>query len=167
MRTAFFTALIVAADQITKYVAVSKLRAVHSIEIIPGFFNLSYVENPGAAWGILEGQRYLLVIFSLASLAFIMWKREKLFGHLRFHAVLPVLICGGIVGNMIDRIRLSRVIDFLDFHAFGKHFPAFNIADSAICIGAFLFILAEFIYSRRQAAEANAPVNNEELADAP
>jgi signal peptidase II len=157
MRTAFFTALIIAADQLTKYVAVSKLKAVRSIEIIPGFFNLSYVENPGAAWGILGGQRYLLVFFSLASLVFIMWKRKKLFGHLKFHAVLPVLICGGIIGNMIDRIRISRVIDFLDFHAFGRHFPAFNIADSAICIGAFLFVLAEFLYARGQREINNAP----------
>jgi signal peptidase II len=55
---------------------------------------------------------------------------------------------GGIIGNLIDRIRISRVIDFLDFHWKGSHFPSFNIADSAICCGAILFIIAEFVYSR-------------------
>ncbi len=150
MRIALLTALIVVFDQGTKYLAVTKLKALQSIEVIPGFFNLSYVENPGAAWGVFGGQKYPLIIFALISLAYIIWKRKKLFGHLRFSTLLPALICGGIIGNVIDRIRISRVIDFLDFHAFGKHFPAFNIADSAICIGAFLFIVAEFMYSRSQ-----------------
>lgn len=150
MRIALFAALVVVIDQLTKYLAVTKLKALQSIEVVPGFFNLSYVENPGAAWGIFEGHKYPLIIFAVLSLAYIIWKRKQLFGHLQFPVMLPVLICGGIVGNVIDRVRLSRVIDFLDFHAFGKHFPAFNIADSAICIGAFLFIVAEFMYSRSQ-----------------
>jgi len=147
MRIALFATLIVIIDQITKYLAVAKLKELRSIEIIPGFFNLSYVENAGAAWGMFEGHKYPLIIFALISLLYIIWQRKRLFGHLKFPILLPSLICGGIVGNMIDRVRLSRVIDFLDFHAAGKHFPSFNVADSAICIGAFLFILAEFIYT--------------------
>ncbi|MDA3926232.1 MAG: signal peptidase II [Kiritimatiellae bacterium] len=148
MRTAVFAAILVAADQLTKYLAVTKLQAVRSIEIIPGLFNLSYVENPGAAWGIFSGQRFALVIFSLLSLAFITWKQKNLFHHLKYHTVIISLIYGGIIGNLIDRIRISRVIDFLDFHWKGSHFPSFNIADSAICCGAILFIIAEFVYSR-------------------
>ncbi|MFA7174339.1 MAG: signal peptidase II [Kiritimatiellia bacterium] len=148
MRTAFFAALIVAADQITKYLAVSQLKSIRSIEVIPGFFNLAYVENPGAAWGIFSGHRLPLVIFSLFSLAFIIWKQKALFHHLKSHPVILSLIYGGIIGNLIDRIRISRVIDFLDFHWKGTHFPAFNIADSAICCGVFLFIVAEFLHSR-------------------
>ncbi len=148
MRTAFYAALIVAADQITKYFAVTQLKAIRSVEIIPGFFNLSYVENPGAAWGIFSGHRLPLVIFSVVSLVFIIWKQKTLFHHLPYSTVILSLIYGGIVGNLIDRIRIARVIDFLDFHWRGYHFPAFNIADSAICCGAFLFILAEFLHSR-------------------
>ena len=161
MRIALLTALIVVFDQATKYLAITKLKALQSIEVIPGFFNFSYVENPGAAWGIFGGQKYPLIIFALISLAYIIWKRKKLFGHLRFSTLLPALICSGIIGNVIDRIRISRVIDFLDFHAFGKHFPSFNIADSAICIGAFLFIVAEFMYSRSQ-KDLTPCINNEQ-----
>jgi signal peptidase II len=156
-KIASFAALITALDQATKYLAVTQLKPLRSIEVIPGFFNLSYVENPGAAWGILDGHKYPLIIFSVISLIFIAVKRHQLFGHLKFPILLPSLICGGIVGNLIDRIRIARVIDFLDFHAFGRHFPAFNIADSAICIGAFLFVLAEFLHTRQSApAEARA-----------
>ncbi len=150
MRIALIAALIVVLDQITKYLAVTKLKALQSIEVVPGFFNLSYVENPGAAWGIFEGHKYPLIIFAVISLTYIIWKRKRIFGHLRFPTLLPALFCGGIIGNVIDRIRIARVIDFLDFHAYGRHFPAFNIADSAICIGAFLFIMAEFIHSHAQ-----------------
>lgn len=166
MRIALLATLIVAIDQLTKFLAVTKLKPVRSVTVIPGFFNLTYVENPGAAWGILEGHKYPLIVFSVLSLGFIIWKRRQLFGHLKFPTLLPVLICSGITGNLIDRIRLSRVIDFLHFHAFGKHFPSFNIADSAICIGAFLFLLAEFMYNRRKSpctaaipAEDNEPDN--------
>jgi len=163
MRTALFAALIVAADQLTKYLAVTKLQSLRSVEIIPGFFNLSYVENPGAAWGILAGQRYVLVVFSLFSLAFIIWKQKKLFGHLKGYTIILSLIYGGILGNVIDRIRLACVIDFLDFHLGKSHFPAFNIADSAICCGAALFILAEFMYSRNKSRTDNLHVAGSEL----
>lgn len=162
MRIALLAALIVALDQATKHLAVTKLQALRSFEVIPGFFNFSYVENPGAAWGIFAGHKYPLVIFAVLSLAYIIWKRKQLFGHLKFPALIPALICGGIIGNVIDRVRLSRVIDFLDFHLWGRHFPAFNVADSAICIGAFLFILAEFLYSRSQ-RDVNAESNSERV----
>lgn len=163
MRTAIFAALIVAADQLTKYLAVTKLQSaiklqnVRSIEIIPGIFNLAYVENPGAAWGMLSEYRFVLVAFSLLSLGFILWKQKNLFGHLKYHTAILALIYGGIIGNLIDRIHTGRVIDFLDFHWRGAHFPSFNIADSAICCGAFLFILTEFLHSRKIAKEAENP----------
>ena len=162
MRITLIAALIVILDQATKHLAVTKLKALRSFEVIPGFFNLSYVENPGAAWGIFEGHKYPLIIFAIVSLIYIIWKRKQLFGHLKFPTLLPALICGGIIGNVIDRIRLSRVIDFLDFHLSGKHFPAFNIADSAICVGAFLFVLAEFLYARSQnrASRSEHPTSN-------
>ncbi len=152
-RSLSLAALIVSLDQATKYLAVSRLKPLRSVEVIPGFFNLSYVENPGAAWGMLGGQRYLLVAFSVFSLIFIIAQRKQLFGKLHFPILLPALICGGIIGNLIDRIRLSRVIDFLDFYIGENHFPAFNIADSAICIGAFLFVLCEFMHSRNAEKE--------------
>lgn len=156
MRIALIAAILVAIDQLTKYLAVTQLRAARSIEIIPGLFNLTYVENPGAAWGIFAGYRLALVAFSLISLTFIIWKQKNLFHHLKYHTLIVSLIYGGIIGNMIDRIRISRVIDFLDFHWRGSHFPTFNIADSAICCGAILFIIAEFLHTK------NSPENYEE-----
>ncbi len=167
LKIALFAALIATLDQITKYLAVTQLKPLRSVEVIPGFFNLSYVENPGAAWGILEGHKYPLIIFSAVSLIFIVGKRHQLFGHLKFPILLPSLICGGIVGNLIDRVRIARVIDFLDFHAYGRHFPAFNIADSAICIGAFLFILAEFLYARTANPGGNSEPPDTDAAHTP
>ena len=78
--------------------------------------------------------------------------------------MLPALIIGGISGNLIDRLRMGRVIDFLDFHLSGSHFPAFNVADSAICIGAFLLIISElFCKPQQQAPEPEAPETNQQI----
>lgn len=141
--------LLVAADQATKLWAVSRLKPVGSISVIAGFFNLSYVENQGAAWGILAGRQLFLVSFSLATVGFLLWRRRQLFGPLWGGALTLTLLLGGILGNLIDRIRLAYVVDFLDFHWRGHHFPAFNIADSAICCGVFLFILTQWLHDRK------------------
>lgn len=114
------------------------------MEIIPGFFNLVYAVNYGAAWGMLEGFSWLLVLLAFVVLAMITAFREQLQlanapGQFSF-----ALICSGIVGNTIDRIFRGHVVDFLDFHLPGYQWPTFNIADSAIVVGTFFYICLQF-----------------------
>lgn len=151
MRVLLPAALIVAADQLTKLLAVTRLKPVGSVAVIPDFFNLSYVENPGAAWGMLAGRQFFLIAFSLITLGFLLWKRKQLFQSLWGGTLTLSLITGGVIGNLIDRIRLTYVIDFLDFHWYAAHFPAFNIADASICCGVFLFIATQWHHDRKQA----------------
>jgi len=139
----WFVALIVLADQAAKVWAVVYLKPRHRLEVIPGFFHLSYVENPGAAWGMLAGRQVLLIGFSILTLLFLTWKRRALFGSVPAGRWIFALLSGGILGNLIDRIRINYVIDYLDFFHGTYHFPAFNIADSAICIATFSLILLQ------------------------
>ena len=133
-------------DQITKLWVQNNIPLWSGNTVIPGFFNLVYVLNKGAAFGILNRadlvwQTYFFIAISALAIVLI------------FHLVRTVerddpylftglgLILGGALGNMVDRIRLGQVIDFLDFYLGGHHWPAFNVADIAICLGsAALFI---------------------------
>lgn len=160
MRVTLFTALLVGIDQLTKYLAVQYLQPLHSVEILPGLFNLTYVENSGAAWGILAGRQLLLISFSLLTLGFFVWRRHVLFGSLYCKNLIMVLIFGGVIGNLIDRVMHAYVIDFLDFYWRGSHFPAFNVADSAICCGVFGYILSQWLYERRCAAVSGCAADN-------
>ncbi len=150
MRVPLLAALIVAADQLTKFLAVTRLKTLGTQSVLPGFFNLSYVENRGAAWGMLTGQQIFLIAFSLTTLGFLIWKRRQLFGGLWGGSYTLALIIGGVLGNLIDRVRLTYVIDFLDFHWRAAHFPAFNVADASICCGVFLFIATQWHHDRKR-----------------
>ena len=152
MRVLPIAALLVLADQLAKYWAVTRLKPLGSLPVIPGFFSLSYVENKGAAWGMLAGQQVFLIAFSCATLGFLIWKRGQLFDGLWCKSLTLSLLFGGIVGNLIDRIRLSYVVDFLDFYLGSSHFPAFNIADASICCGVFLFIATQWHHDRQREA---------------
>ncbi len=148
MRFPWLATTVVAADQLTKLWAVTSLKPLGTIPVIPGFFSLSYVENPGAAWGMLAGKQFFLIAFSLVTLGFLLIKRRELFGALWGGTVTLSLIAGGVIGNLIDRVRINVVIDFLDFFWGRAHFPAFNIADSAICVGVFLFIATQWHHDK-------------------
>lgn len=130
--------LIVVADQITKLLVA---QARPHLRVIPGFFNLIYVENPGAAFGILQGKQALLsgvnALAAVVIIYLIFHEREDRKGML--YALACIL--GGDIGNLIDRVRLGYVVDFLDFHFHQYRWPAFNIADSAITVGVALLIL--------------------------
>jgi signal peptidase II len=138
-------------DQITKFLIVANLQTgtygpPRHIEIIPGFFNLVHVGNTGAAWSLFAGKSTLLALLALTTLGAIFFWRRSL--GLR---LLPVqisfgLLCGGIVGNLLDRLVYGHVIDFLDFH-FGSYiYPTFNIADSGICVGVCIYLWYSFKY---------------------
>lgn len=145
-------AAVLALDQIAKYAIIDWMGARTSIEFIPGILNLVNVRNRGAAFGFLnrsdiEWQFWLfLAATGVAILAiFILAKNGK-----------PLLISGlglilgGAAGNLVDRIRFRAVTDFLDFYWHNWHWPAFNIADSAICLGVILAGLTSFHSSRKQ-----------------
>lgn len=150
MRVPLFVALLAIADQFVKHWAVTCLKPKGTIPVLPGFFSLSYVENRGAAWGLLAGQQVFLVAFSLLTLGFLVWKRKQLFAPLWCGQLTMTLLFGGIIGNLLDRIRLTYVIDFLDFYWGRTHFPSFNIADAAICCGVFLFILTQWHHDNKK-----------------
>jgi len=122
------------------------------IEIIPGFFNLVHVGNTGAAWSMFSGKSVALALVAVGALAAMFIWRHSL--GLRERSVQPSfgLLCGGILGNLVDRLRHGHVIDFLDVH-FGNYiYPTFNVADSAICVGVLWYVL----WSLRQPVVAAA-----------
>ena len=142
--TAIITTLL---DQLTKRLAVWRFgESGDHITVIPRFFNLCLVYNEGAAWGMLSGQRLILITVSALMLAFIIWNRKELAKGGRFQSIMTGLLMGGVAGNLIDRVHTGKVIDFFDFHWEGVYYyPVFNIADMAICIGIFSMILSQLL----------------------
>lgn len=137
---------VVVADQVTKYLVHSRMSLLDSVEVIPGFANLTYLRNTGAAFGFLAGNPSgLRVAFFIAVSVVAVGCVLYLIKHLRADQtgflVSLSLILSGAVGNLIDRIRLGEVIDFIDLYWGHFHWPAFNVADSAITIGVFLLFL--------------------------
>ena len=141
-------------DLVTK-ILVQKLFDVHqSVVVIPGLFNLTYIRNQGAAFGIFQQQRWPLIAVSVAMLVFLVRSRRQFLGDGGIPRVAYGLMCAGIIGNLVDRMRQGYVVDFLDFHWQTHRFPSFNVADSAICVGVGLFILQQFLTWRRERAVA-------------
>ena len=148
---ALVTALSVfAVDRYSKHVVETRLSPDDVRPIIPGFFNVVRSDNPGIAFSMFNDtsspyHRPALVVFSVVAigvLAWMLWKIDKLD---RFSAVGLSLIFGGAIGNLFDRIRVGAVTDFLDFYVRDYHWYVFNVADSAVCIGAGLLILSMFV----------------------
>lgn len=133
------------ADQASKLAVEHTFQLRESIPILGDFFQLTYVTNPGAAWGMLAGKMYLLL--GLAVVVFfglLFFFRRIAEGWIeRYFAVMMIL--SGIVGNSIDRIWRGEVVDFLDFNLGFYRWPTFNIADSAICVGVILFLLSSLL----------------------
>ena len=138
--------IVVLFDQISK-ITMSRLLAFGQSEPVTSFYNLVMVYNKGAAFSFLADQqgwqRYLFAGISLAASLLIIWMLKRNPSQRLFCWALA-LILGGAIGNLIDRLAYGHVIDFLDVYFYGWHWPAFNVADSAITIGAGLFILDEF-----------------------
>ncbi|MCW5576207.1 MAG: lipoprotein signal peptidase [Burkholderiales bacterium] len=134
--------LVVAIDQGTKHAAVAALAGQPPVEVT-SFFNLVLVYNRGAAFSFLAGadgwQRELFTVIALAASAWIIWLLYR-YPRQRLFCLALALVLGGALGNVIDRITIGAVVDFLDFHAGGWHWPAFNAADSAITCGAVLLV---------------------------
>ncbi len=153
---------ILVLDQLSKLIIVRSLGLGQTIPVIPGLFNLVYVLNPGAAFGFLaslpDGVRNpFFILISVAAVVLIIVYHAR---HLRsqvFASLALGMILGGAIGNLIDRLRYGMVVDFLDFYLDRYHWPAFNVADSAISVGVGLMVLGMLVeWWRERGGKGNA-----------
>ena len=154
---ALLAATTIILDQASKAYIMGTMRLHESIPIIPGFFSLTYIRNPGAAFGILasSSSSFRLLFFALTSLfalvllgtIFFRLRQDDWVGQLSIAGIL-----GGAVGNLLDRVRLGEVIDFLDCYVEGYHWPAFNVADAAISVGVF-FLILHFALEKKESVQ--------------
>ncbi|WP_022849692.1 signal peptidase II [Limisalsivibrio acetivorans] len=146
-----FTVILI-LDQATKVFVKETMHLHQSIEVIPGLFNITYILNPGAAFGFLAklNESYRQIFFVLVTIAAVFAVLYLLYKEYdnRLRAFSYTLILTGACGNLIDRIYIGKVVDFLDFYVSRYHWPAFNIADSAITVG-ITILLMDLILEKR------------------
>ncbi|MCG8632636.1 MAG: signal peptidase II [Desulfobacterales bacterium] len=145
MRLILVSGGVVLADQITKFLITRYLALYDHIVVIEGFFNINHVLNPGGAFGLFATQspgirKFVFLFLSSLVALFVVWMYRKVADSHIFLSYGLASIFGGAVGNLIDRFRFGKVVDFLDFYLGTAHWPAFNIADSAISIGMAILI---------------------------
>lgn len=135
-RPLFYLVLVlaIALDQLTKAWATASLRPIFSVKLIPGFFNLTYVQNTGIAFGMFAGQGLLVGLFIAVLVAVALYYTRGLNWARWEPNLIGGCLCGGALGNLLDRSRLGYVVDFFDVHLGIHHWPVFNVADSLICI---------------------------------
>ena len=149
------------ADQLTKKLALARLDAIHPVVVVPDFFHLVLVMNPGVAFGIFAGVppewRWIVSLFSLTALALLGSLAFRILPRGSVLARLAVgLVFGGAAGNLLDRWRFGAVVDFLDVFWRSYHWPAFNVADSAITVGVSL-LAAELAFGRDDVPRRTSP----------
>lgn len=146
-------------DQITKLAVLKFLPPGHECVLIDGFFKFVNWENTGAAWSMFNENNHLLAIISVVALAGLLFWRERFEINTIPGQISMGIIIGGIVGNLVDRVFRHHVIDFLRFFMYRRSgeeigFPAFNVADSAICVGVGLLVILSWIAESRKTAHA-------------
>jgi signal peptidase II len=142
-------------DQWTKYAVQQRLVLYQKVEVIHGFFNLVHLRNTGGAFGIFGGEKgelgsLLFVVVSLIAIGSILFIFIRLREDEKIISLSLSLVLGGAIGNLIDRLRYGEVVDFLDFYLLSYHWPAFNIADSTICLGIGLMALQLLIRDKKK-----------------
>lgn len=151
-------AIVVVLDRVTKWLVATQITLHDSINVIPGFFKLTHVENHGAAFGLFDesptqwkiGALILFSLIAMVVVATLLWKNSHA---MTATGVGLALVLGGAIGNLWDRLFAGHVVDFLDFYAGSYHWPAFNVADTAIVIGA-LLLLGEILFAKSPNQEA-------------
>ncbi len=146
------TLAVLALDQLTKLWVLATFQPYEVLPVLPAF-NLTLVFNTGAAFSFLSDaggwQRWFFIgLTGLVSIALLLWL-TRLRQHERFTAIALSMILGGALGNLVDRVRLGKVVDFLDFYWRQWHWPAFNVADSAITVGVAILLFASWKYADR------------------
>ena len=142
--------LIVCLDQVTKFAVLKNLRIYESVPVIKGFFNWVHVRNRGMAFGFLNRPNmdfgfWILVSATVLAIVLLLFWFYRMKDESKWTTLGLSLILGGALGNLIDRVRLHEVIDFLDFYVGAYHWPAFNVADAAITSGAFMVGVSLFL----------------------
>ncbi|MCX5828691.1 MAG: signal peptidase II [Deltaproteobacteria bacterium] len=153
-------ALLLVLDQVTKYFIHAGMALHDSIPVIPGFFSITYIRNPGAAFGFLAGAsptfRYVFFIgVTIAAIGLIIHYLRTYAAGDQLLTISMGMILSGAIGNLIDRVRFGEVIDFLDVYLGTTHWPAFNIADSAISVGAFILFI--HLIQQKKSATGSLP----------
>lgn len=149
-----FIALAIIIDQIIKVIIRVKMDTGDSITLINHFFSITHVENTGAAWGGFSGYTIVLIIISLAILGYFIYLYKDInFKNKIVFSISLVLVIGGTIGNLIDRLIFRSVTDFLDFIILGYDFPVFNIADIFLVVGFALFIIDMIFLDKEVAKE--------------
>jgi signal peptidase II len=161
-RIAAFALVLLILDQVSKLIVLRSLALHEDRIVVDGFFKLVHWGNTGAAWSLFSGNNFVLAIVAVAALVILFFTRHHFDSHSLTGQIALGLIFGGITGNLIDRIRVNYVIDFLYFYMqYGSReigFPAFNVADSAICTGVGLIFLLSLKSDRAsKPAEPLAP----------
>jgi signal peptidase II len=145
VKLAAIAGIIVLLDQVTKEIVLQSIPLHTTIPVVDGFFNLTHIHNPGGAFGLMANfspvMRSIIFLFiSSLAVGLIFYFYKKTPARYAWLSVAFAMIFGGAIGNLIDRIRFGIVVDFLDFYLGNLHWPAFNVADSAISIGIGIFL---------------------------
>ena len=145
IKLVIFAGIVIVLDQFTKGLILHYLPYNSSVSVINGFFNLTHIHNPGGAFGLMADlsptlRSIIFLFISSLAVGLIFYFYKKTPTQYSWLAAAFALIFGGAIGNLIDRIRFGIVVDFLDFFVGNLHWPAFNIADSAITVGIGIFI---------------------------
>jgi signal peptidase II len=150
------TIFVMALDQVTKYVVSAKMHEGDEIEVIRNFFTISYTQNPGIAFGMLNNGdvRWLLVAISVMAVTVVIYYMMRADASNKLLLWSLALLAAGICGNLIDRVRIGRVIDFILLHFKDYQWPVFNVADTAITIGAALMAIELFLTPQADRATA-------------
>jgi signal peptidase II len=143
-------ALVIVVDQLTKAWVVADFQPEMSMPLIPGFFNLTYVQNTGIAFGMMKGQGLLVGLFVLALAMGAIYYTRGLNWSGWEPNVIGAFLCGGALGNLLDRSRLGYVVDFFDVHLGPHHWPVFNVADSLICIAVGWIVWRQLVIPEKQ-----------------
>lgn len=157
----------VAVDQLSKWLIVRYLDPTEPFVIWEGVFRFSYVENEGAAFGMLADQRWIFMVLSVVAIAALLLYLWKWPPESKWACVAIAIIAGGGVGNMIDRVRLGYVIDFLDFYLVPELWPwVFNVADACVCVGGAILFVWCVISLIAEARQKKSPTETPEAAEA-
>lgn len=136
-----FMLLFLVIDIVSKLIISNMFDVYDSVVVIKDFFNITYVQNTGAAWSMFSDKTWLILIVSLIIIGLIVWYIYKNKPKSKVEVIGYSLVLGGALGNFIDRIIYGYVIDFFDFYIFGYDYPIFNLADSFIFVGVILIII--------------------------
>jgi signal peptidase II len=156
---------VAALDQITKRIVSGGMIRGESIPVLGNFFRLTFVQNPGGAFGLFRDSGSVFTVLSLVAVVFLFWTVHRYPAHLTGMRVALGLVLGGAVGNLIDRIRMHRVVDFFDVGFGDLRWPVFNVADVAVVLGVVMFLIVSIRSGDSDDQDARTTVGGDEAVD--